>query len=326
MKTITLNKDRDVTLTPYLVTKEIRPAFLICPGGGYTNCDESEGKPVAKAFNDRGYNAFILRYSVADHRAWPNPLQDFDCAMEYLANHAKELSIDPGKIVVAGFSAGGHVAACAASAAKNKPFASILCYGLTARETLDYCNENAPDASELVDENTCPCFLASSRNDWIVPIFNTHRFIAALERHDIDYEAHIYGYALHGFSVGEATGAVGPLFCGRVGNWVSDSIQWVEELVSGRYLSIREKAEYNDAHGTVLSTMNSCKVFAASEKAVKLFKRKFPAQYLIYTMACKQFGPFMDTISLRQLFQLMKVSPKTIAKMDEALSVFEFKR
>ncbi len=326
MKTIVLNKDRDVTLTPYLVTNKIRPAVLRCPGGGYTECSGSEGKPVAQAFNDRGYNAFILRYSVGQHRSWPNPLQDFDSAMEYLAAHSDQLCIDPGKIVVAGFSAGGHVAACAASTAQRRPFAAILCYGLTARETLDYCNENAPDASSLVNDTTCPCFLASSRNDWIVPSFNTHRFIAALEQCDIDYEAHIYGYALHGFSVGEATGATGPLFCGRVGNWVNDCIQWVEELADGRYLSIREKASYNDAHAAVLSTMNSCKVFAANEQAVKLLKWKFPAQYLIYTVACQRFGPFMDTVSLRQLFQLMKVSPKTIAEMDEALAAFKIKR
>ena len=325
-KPIVLNRDRDVTLTPYLTSTDKTTAILIGPGGGYQNCDESEGKPVAEAFNALGYHAFILRYSVGKHHTWPNPLEDFDGAMDYLTNHAAEYKIDPAHILAAGFSAGGHVVTAAASAAKHKPFAVIVCYGLVSRETLAYCAPDAPDSSELVNLDTCPMFLASSRTDWIVSIENTTKLMDALQKNYIDYEAHIYGYALHGFSVGAGSGAVGPLFCSRVGNWVKDSMEWADELISGRYRSVRECAAYNDAYGSVLSTRNSCKLINSIPGALKVLKFKFHVQYLLYQGAQKKIGTFMDTVTLRNLFDLCKISEKTIAKMDEALSVFTIER
>ncbi len=180
---IVLNAARGVELIPYLVTEKKRLSFLIAPGGGYTNCDPKESAPVAKAFNRRGYNCYILKYSVGEHRQWPHPLEDFDAAMDYLTSHSEELFVDSEHIVGIGFSAGGHVIAAAASCAKQKPFAAVLCYALIDRETLSYCNPGAPDAAELVNDDTCPCFLASSRNDGIVPISNTTKLIEAFQQH-----------------------------------------------------------------------------------------------------------------------------------------------
>lgn len=325
-KTVILNKEREVRLTPYIVTKEKKPTFLLCPGGGYTNCEESESAPVAKVFNELGYNAFILQYSVGKHYKWPYPLEDFDAAMEWMDSHAEEFAIDMEHIVAAGFSAGGHVVSAAASAAKRKPFAAILCYGLTSRETLDFCAPDAPDACELVNRDTVPCFLASSRTDWIVPITDTTKLIEAFQKNYVDYEAHIYGYSLHGFSVGESVGAKGPLFCSRVGNWVKDSLEWLDELVSGRYKSIKECAAYNDAYGTRYSTMNSCKKLFANKEAAKILKFKFPVQYMIYTAASKKVGAFTETVSLRQILELLKTDEKTLRKMDEELAKLTYEQ
>lgn len=320
IKPVILNKSRDVTLSPYIVTDEIRPTFLIAPGGAYRNCEESEGKPVARAFNELGYNAFILRYSVGKHYKWPYPLDDFETAMQFINDHADGYHADPDHIIAAGFSAGGHLVSAAASAAKTKPFAAVLCYGLTAEDTLQFCAPDAPDTSGLVSFDTRPCFIASSRNDWIVPVHNTTRLIEAFNEYYVDYEAHIYGYALHGFSVGASAGAQGPLFCSRVGNWVGDCLEWIDELISGRYRSVRECAQYKDRFSEVLSTANSCRVIFSDTGAAKIIKRRFPVEYLMYQATKAKVGDFMDTVSLRNLFELMKVSDKTISKMDEALS------
>ena len=323
-KTVKLHPQRDVTLSIWPSDKGAgKPCFLICPGGAYRNCDESEGAPIAKAYNKRGYTAFILRYSVGKDSGWPNPLEDFEAAMEYLTAHQGELHICADRVIAVGLSAGGHLVTAAASSAKKRPYAVISCYGLAIRKTLAYCLPDAPDTSELVNETTCPVFLASSRNDWIVPIENTTKLIEAFERHFVDYEAHIYGYGLHGFRLGAETGAKGPLFCARVGNWMDDSLGWVEELTSGRYVSIRDCAEYQDAHAAVLSTRNSCRRIFSNPRTGELLQKKFPIQYLLYQAAKKQVGFFMDTVSLRNLFQLAKVSEKAISKIDEALGAFE---
>ncbi len=325
-ETIALNKTRGIRLTPYIVTKEKKMTFLLCPGGGYTNCDESESAPVARVFNELGYNAFILQYSVGKHYKWPYPLEDFDAAMDYMISHAEEYAVDTKYIVAAGFSAGGHVVSVAASIAKQKPFAAILCYGLTSKETLAFCAPDAPDSCDLVNKDTIPCFLASSRTDWIVPITDTTKLIEAFQKNYVDYESHIYGYSLHGFSVGESTGATGPLFCSRVGNWVKDCLEWLEELMTGRYKSIKEGAAYNDLHCKEYSTMNSCSAIFTNKETAKIVKYKFPVQYMIYVAASKNVGKFTDTISLRQVLELLKTDQKTIAKIDKELSRISFIR
>ncbi len=322
-KTIILNKERDVTLSPYIVTKEKKTTFLVCPGGAYKNCDESEAKPVAKKFNKLGYNVFVLRYSVGKNYKWPYPLEDFDSAMDYLYSHADEYNIDTRYIVAMGFSAGGHVVSVAASAAKKKPFAAVLLYGLAIDETLKFCAPDAPDASTLVSPDTCPCFLATGRNDWIVPVNNTLRLLEAFQNNFVDYESHIYAYALHGFSVGSEAHAKGPLYCSRIDHWANDCLNFIIELKTGRYKTIKECAEYNDKFSHTLSSMNSCAVLEKTPGALKALKDNHKFHYMIYTVAKKQIGDFMNTVSLRNLLELLKVKEKSIKKIDKTLSQFE---
>ncbi|MBR5947775.1 MAG: alpha/beta hydrolase [Clostridia bacterium] len=321
-KPIILNAERNVSLIPYIASDAKKISFLICPGGGYNNCDESEGKPVAAYLNALGYHAFVLRYSVGRYKDWPHPLEDYEQAAEWLAAHAEEYALDPKRIVVIGFSAGGHVAAAAASLAIHKPFAAILCYALIDRETLDFCNPGAPDAADAVNADTCPCFIASSRNDWIVPITNTTKLIHAFQQFDIDYEAHIYGYAMHGFSIGKRVHGDNPVFCSRVGNWVEDSLAWLKELEEGRYISIRKNAGYADTHAETLSVYTSCRLLEQQPEAVQTLKTKHPVEYLMYIGARKKIGAFMDTVSLFNLFTLAGVKQKTIEKIDRCLRQF----
>ncbi len=316
-KAVVLNKKRNVTLTPYIVSKKNTPCILILPGGAYRNCELSEGEPVARAFNERGFNCFILCYSVGDKYKWPYPLDDYEQAVEYIKENSEKYHVDTEHLVVMGFSAGGHLASAAATIARNKPFACALCYALTNEKTLVFSQAtDAPDTSKLVDMNTSPCFIASSRNDWIVPSFNTSTFIDALEKNYIDYEAHIYGYSMHGFSVGKEAGADTAMFCSRVGDWVDEFVSWLDELISGRYVSIRESAEYNDTFSDKLSTANSCAVIFKDEHLRKRFRNKFPIYYLIYKMLEKKLPDFTRTITLRNIYQLLKINPDKIKQMD----------
>ena len=96
-----LNEKRNVTLTAYLQddSQEFwrakkRPAVVIFPGGAYAYCSDREADPVAQEYLRAGYHAFVLRYSVGwENAVWPNPLEDYDQAMELIAAHAKELII-----------------------------------------------------------------------------------------------------------------------------------------------------------------------------------------------------------------------------------------
>ena len=321
-KTIILNKERNVVLTCFPVGQN-KPAILICPGGGYNECSVSEGKPVAEKFNSLGFNAFVLCYSVGKNYKWPYPLEDFENAMAYIKANGKQFSVDTEHIVAAGFSAGGHLVSYAASKAENKPYAAIILYGAAKAQTINYTAPDAPDAVEAVNLYTCPCFLAASRNDWIVPVNNTLEYIEALNKNYIDYELHIYGYSMHGFSIGEEVGAKPPLFCSRVGDWVEESVSWINDLISGRYISIRENSEYNDKYSKTLSSKNSCKIIFENPQAKKLFKKKFLPQYLLYEATKKKVGSFVDGVSLKNVLSFLKVKDETFKKIDEALKVFK---
>ena len=127
MKTeiITLSEERNVTLTAYTqnVKGEFRniskrPAILILPGGGYQYCSDREADPVAMPYLKAGYQVFILRYSVKEHAVWPNPLNDYEQAMELIRSNHEKWGLYQDKVAVLGFSAGGHLASSAATMAK----------------------------------------------------------------------------------------------------------------------------------------------------------------------------------------------------------------
>lgn len=238
---MTLHEDRHVTLTGYLQKVggefrniEKRPAVLVLPGGAYEFCSERESDPVALAYLNAGYQAFILNYSVKPYAVWPNPLNDYDDAMAMIRGHADEWGVYADKIAAVGFSAGGHLAACAATMAKNRPDAAIIGYGVMLGR--DMCGnvgaaKKDVDAVSAVDEKTPACFVFTVRTDTVVPIDNQFRFLEALAAKDISFETHIYSYGPHGFSVGTSAAVdPGTKMTPRAGNWVAESIGWLREL------------------------------------------------------------------------------------------------
>jgi acetyl esterase/lipase len=123
MKIPFLGRGKDVYLDAYFPKKgECKgagtPAVLICPGGGYHIIGTTEGRPVADKFNDAGYAAFILNYTVGEGADFGEggfkdfaPILDLRAAMRLLHERANEYGIDADNIILAGFSAGGHLAA-----------------------------------------------------------------------------------------------------------------------------------------------------------------------------------------------------------------------
>ena len=132
------------TLTTYILEETVypenprkKPAVIILPGSGYWKCCPREGEPVAMKYLAKGYNAFVLMYSCTPH-VYPKALCEVSEAVKLVRGNADKWNIDPDKIVVCGFSAGGHLAAtlgtlwnkepAVASDGLNKPNALILGY------------------------------------------------------------------------------------------------------------------------------------------------------------------------------------------------------
>ena len=236
---IVLNAERNVNLTAYVqpvggdfAGLTHRPAVLIIPGGGYHFCSDREADPVAFPYLKAGYQAFILRYSLNEQALWPNPLSDYEQAMALIRQNAEKWHVAADRIAVIGFSAGGHLAACAAAMSVNRPNAAILGYPVIDGDCAQDYLPTAPDVPSAVDENTCPCFVFATRTDNLVPVRNAVHMVNALLAHDIAFESHIYSNGPHGLSTGENS-INGQAFCDRYPDWVGDSIAWLSDVLGG---------------------------------------------------------------------------------------------
>ncbi len=209
-------------------------AVVVCPGGGYGGlATDHEGKQIAAWFNSFGVAAFILDYR---HRGkgygHPAPLQDALRAVRTVRTRAADWGINPAKIGIMGFSAGGHLASTAGTQftdgdpdavdpvekASSRPDFLILCYpviafGETYNHTGSMKNLLGDDPpQDLIDsyashkrvtDKTPPTFLFHTDEDTGVPSENAVAFYAGLRRHKIPAEMHIYRVGRHGIGLGK---------------------------------------------------------------------------------------------------------------------------
>ncbi len=234
-------------------------AILICPGGGYDYCSEREAEPVALRFLGSGINAFVLRYSCVKKK-FPTAALECAAAIKHIRTNADKYDIDPDKIVVAGFSAGGHLAGTLAnfwdSELLTKPLGcsredikvngSMLCYPVLTSDPR-YTHEGSilnllgDEKSEKIRElvslenrvhsNTPPTFLWHCSDDGCVPVENSLFYMSALSRNHIPFESHIYEYGGHGLALCDETtatweGHYQPVAAG----WAKLAIDWILRL------------------------------------------------------------------------------------------------
>jgi len=329
---IVLNEERNVTLTCYLqeVNGEFgfseRPAMLVMPGGGYAMCSDRESDAVALTYSKAGFQTFILRYTVKGKGTWPLPLEDYEQAMELIRSNSGLWHIAENRIAVAGFSAGGHLAACAATIAKNKPDAAILIYPAILKDIVDMCQPGMPYPNEHVTADTCPCFLAACRDDRVVNIKNTLMMELALAEKDIPFESHIYSYGGHGFSTADEW-IVTNSCSERVPHWVEDSIGWLREifgrLTYGGMQSPNIAVSKNGDTAPVLSVACSLNhIRRQSEEARSVLAPMFEG----ITALAKARGfseeglmAAIGTTTVREIMEMLKIDDKTILDMDSKL-------
>ena len=336
MKTevITLDKARNVTLTAYLQEAGVefgnilkRPAVLVLPGGGYQFCSNREADPVATKYLAAGYQAFILRYSVREHAVWPNPLEDYEQAMKLIRSEAAQWNLYKDKVAVIGFSAGGHLAAAAATMAKERPNAAILGYAV-AGEDVKGCSPTAPDTICAVDKNTCPCFLFSTRTDGVVHILNSIEFIKALAEHDIAFESHIYAYGSHGCSTCDSS-VLSPdtVICSRTQNWVPDSIGWLRDVLGDFGANGMEppvcKAHVNSNHEPFLSV--DCTFGRIMGNAVakaildELMSKIREAGDVPEEIGKEDLSSAIKRLPMREVLSFLRIDDKMISMLDAQL-------
>jgi len=223
-------------------------AVIICPGGGYALLAAShEGSDVAKLFTSWGITAFVLKYRLPSDAIMVDktigPLQDAQRALQLLRQKAAAWGIDPSRIGIMGFSAGGHLAATASThfstpvIAKEgislRPDFSILIYPVISLtdslmhkgsrdnllgSDLSPARINAYSNEKQVNGDTPPAFLVHAGDDKTVPAGNSIAYYEALLRNKVPAELHLYQNGGHGFGMNNKTTA--DQWTERLRNWL----------------------------------------------------------------------------------------------------------
>ena len=236
---IQLQTNENVTLTTYLLDStpdmsgtEVRPAVLVFPGGGYRHLSNREAEPIALAFLAHGYHAFVLRYSINENATFPKPLYDAEAALQLIRNRSIEWGVDPDRIAVCGFSAGGHLAAALGTMAHIRPNALILAYPCILESISEILAAPVPSLEKQVDAMTPPTFIFATANDERVPVNNSLEFASALDRENIPFELHIFQEGRHGISLAKVHTSSGQsdLVDADVAQWFDLCLRWLEKL------------------------------------------------------------------------------------------------
>jgi len=234
-------------------------AVVVCPGGGYHILAYNwEGTDIAKWLNSLGIAGIVLKYRLpvdeSNTVSYKVALEDAQRAMRLVRYHAKEWNIDPAKVGIMGFSAGGHLASTVAThydkgnpEAKDpvermscRPDFVLLGYPVISMDDAithkgskkallrsDPSPQRAKEFSnELqVTEDTPPAFLFLAADDKAVPPENSIRFFEALKKHGVPAEMHIYPSGGHGFSLAINRDR-------HTARWTQDAaawLRWIEE-------------------------------------------------------------------------------------------------
>ena len=234
---IVFDEEKDIWMDAYILPVggkfpniKKRPFVFIIPGGGYNHVSPREGDPVAFRFLAAGFSCFILNYGVNEDAVWPKPLNDYERAAGYIMNHAAEWDLDTENFALCGFSAGAHLAGCAAAVSKYRPKAAILGYPVASEENVRKWSSTAPSMIELIDEKMPPCFIFGNRTDETVPVEGTIKIATALEKYGIGFELHVYSWGPHGFSTGDSSVVqVENKNNIRSAHWVEEATAWLKE-------------------------------------------------------------------------------------------------
>ncbi|WP_428232845.1 alpha/beta hydrolase [Flavobacterium sp.] len=226
-------------------------AVVVCPGGGYYGVSFiSEGVEVAKWLNQLGITAVVLHYRLPDDAIMKNksiaPLQDGQEAMRTVRRNAKQWGIDPHKIGIMGFSAGGHLASTVSTHFDEKvyqpkdftsarPDFSLLIYPVISMDSTithagsrDNLLGKHPSQEMLkhfsnelhVNANTPPAFMIHSMDDDIVPVENSIDYALAMKKYNASCELHIYQSGGHGYGLGRSKNTES--------TWTASCRKWLE--------------------------------------------------------------------------------------------------
>ncbi|MCA8832652.1 alpha/beta hydrolase [Hymenobacter pini] len=238
---IRISNVTEPTLTVFRPAQPNGTAIIICPGGGYARLAmDHEGYNVARRLTDWGITAFVLKYRLPNAESQLDkstaPLLDAQQALRLVRQRSQEYGLNPARIGLMGFSAGGHLAATAGtfSATSVAPDFLVLLYPvINFSDSLAHLGSRTnllgeyPTAAQIqlysadaqVTAQTPPVFLVHAQDDAVVKVQNSLRFYEACLHHQVPVEMHLYPKGGHGFGMHNTT--TKDEWMDRLRNWLT---------------------------------------------------------------------------------------------------------
>ena len=240
---------------------ELRPAIVVVPGGGYNYCSQRESAPVSLHFSLQGYQTFVLEYHCGEESVYPTPLVDIALALAHIRTHAAEFDIDPNRIALLGFSAGGHLSALLGSlwhtpelnqltglnSELMKPNALILGYPVAnLRAFSDLMAARGEPESKfgamlqnyakvkdpmfLVNEHIPPVFLFTTLEDDLIPAEHSFAYAQCLLEAGTSLEFHQFSEGGHGLGSADGLSNHGRSYPKRLSVWLDLAVNWLNAV------------------------------------------------------------------------------------------------
>ena len=266
-KSLYLDKtDENIRLDVYVSSDTISPAppraaVLILPGGGYSYCSHREAEPIALAFLSKGINAFVLYYRTGTAEyVYPRQLIDASAAILHIRENSAEYGIDPTRVAVLGFSAGGHLAGSLAlmhserevlaalgiKEGDNRPDAAVLCYPVVSAYRPTHENsfknlmgkpfDDLTDAEReklslerRVTEQSPPMFIWHTATDSAVPPVGSLHLAEAYLSAGVPVSLRLYPKGPHGLALANRLTMGNPIHVEPTAErWVDETVEFLD--------------------------------------------------------------------------------------------------
>ncbi len=246
------------SVTPFIIenSEGLKPAVCVFPGGAYFfRAVDNEGWQIGKWLNSIGYNAFVVNYRYSPYR-YPVPYTDGRRAISYVRKHAEKFGVDPNKIGVLGFSAGGHLIGDLSvhydkkievrddiDAVSARPDFSVFCYPVISSDDFGHQyslqmllgdDYGKPDMMEYysiekqVGSDTPPAFVWTTATDEM-SYLNSLVYAQACWKNGVEAELHVFSTGYHG--LGLADGNDGGNDYPTVHTWTNSCEQWLKHIL-----------------------------------------------------------------------------------------------
>ena len=246
------------TYVEYCIDKK-RECVLVLPGGAYAFVSEREKEPVALRLLGYDISVFTLEYTIAPKLKYPNPFVEVYAALAYIRRNADLYHVDPNRISVMGFSAGGHLAATVSAYHESEEFANylgiklaemringcILSYPVITLDPnvahLDSAKNITQGRNDLMQKlsienhitpNFPKTFIWHTTFDNVVPLKNTLLLADELAKNKVFFEMHIYPMHDHGQSLADSSVYTDKMIDQKTLNEMRYNSQWINQAIN----------------------------------------------------------------------------------------------